>query len=99
MSYPNRRSIDRRQSLFAVTAAAALSAAAGPAAAQGAAPAGGAAQQASGVGAQAPEAAASNQPGAISEVVVTAQFRQQNLQQTPIAITAVNAQMLQNRGQ
>ena len=100
MSYAHRRSTGRRQSLLAVTAVAALAAVvAGPAAAQGAAPAGGAAQQPTGVGAQAPEAAASNQPGAVSEVVVTAQFRQQNLQQTPIAITAVNAQMLQNRGQ
>ncbi|MEI9963965.1 MAG: TonB-dependent receptor [Caulobacteraceae bacterium] len=35
----------------------------------------------------------------ISEVVVTAQFREQNLQQTPLAITAVNAQMLENRSQ
>jgi iron complex outermembrane receptor protein len=33
------------------------------------------------------------------EVVVTAQFREQNLQQTPLAITAVNAQMLENRSQ
>ena len=35
----------------------------------------------------------------VSEVVVTAQFRQQNLQQTPLAITAVNAAMLDARGQ
>ena len=35
----------------------------------------------------------------LSEVVVTAQFRQQNLQKTPLAITAVNAQMLENRNQ
>ncbi len=35
----------------------------------------------------------------VSEVVVTAQFRQQNLQQTPIAITAVNGAMLDARGQ
>lgn len=35
----------------------------------------------------------------VGEVVVTAQFRQQNLQSAPLAITAVNAQMLQNRSQ
>lgn len=35
----------------------------------------------------------------LEEVVVTAQFRQQNLQQTPIAITAVNAEMLEARSQ
>ena len=35
----------------------------------------------------------------VTEVVVTAQFRSQNVQQTPIAITAVNAQMLEQRGQ
>jgi iron complex outermembrane recepter protein len=35
----------------------------------------------------------------LEEVVVTAQFRQQNLQDTPIAITAVNAAMLEARGQ
>ena len=35
----------------------------------------------------------------VSEVVVTAQFREQSLQQTPIAITAINAKMLDQRGQ
>ena len=35
----------------------------------------------------------------VAEVVVTAQFRQQNLQVTPIAITAVNGAMLDARGQ
>jgi iron complex outermembrane receptor protein len=40
--------------------------------------------------------AATNQ---IGEVVVTAQFREQSLQKTPIAITAVNAQMLEQRNQ
>ncbi|MEJ0099768.1 MAG: TonB-dependent receptor [Pseudomonadota bacterium] len=35
----------------------------------------------------------------LPEVVVTAQFREQNLQDTPIAITAVNAEMLEARGQ
>ena len=36
---------------------------------------------------------------ALQEVVVTAQFRTQNLQQTPISITAVNAAMLEARNQ
>ncbi len=35
----------------------------------------------------------------LAEVVVTAQFRQQNLQQTPIAITAVNGEMMEARSQ
>ena len=61
---------------------------AGPAAAQGVASA----------GANAAETTASNN-NKVGEVVVTAQFRRQNVQQTPIAITAVNAQMLENRGE
>lgn len=32
-------------------------------------------------------------------IVVTAQFREQNLQDTPLAITAINAEMLEARGQ
>lgn len=35
----------------------------------------------------------------LQEVVVTAQFREQKLQDTPIAITAVNAEMLEARNQ
>ena len=35
----------------------------------------------------------------LQEVVVTAQFRSQSVQQIPIAITAVNAQMLEQRSQ
>jgi iron complex outermembrane recepter protein len=35
----------------------------------------------------------------LQEIVVTAQFRRENLQQTPIAITAVNAAMLEQRNQ
>ena len=35
----------------------------------------------------------------LQEIVVTAQFRSENLQQTPIAITAVNAAMLEQRNQ
>ena len=37
--------------------------------------------------------------GRNTEIVVTAEFRQANLQDTPIAITAVNAEMLEARGQ
>lgn len=43
--------------------------------------------------------AAANQPVQGDEIVVTAQFRQQNLQDTPIAITAMNAQMMESRSQ
>jgi len=39
-----------------------------------------------------------NQAG-LEEIVVTAQFRQQNLQETPIAITAISGDMLDARGQ
>jgi len=50
--------------------------------------------------AQAPAAAApAAQGNTVAEVVVTAQFREQNLQKTPLAITAVNSQMLENRNQ
>jgi iron complex outermembrane receptor protein len=35
----------------------------------------------------------------LTEVVVTAQFREQNLQQTPIAITAITGEMLEMRSQ
>jgi iron complex outermembrane receptor protein len=50
-------------------------------------------------------AAAEQQPASVSaaddgnEIVVTAQFREQNLQDTPLAITAVNAAMLEARSQ
>src|SRR5690554_5544070 len=47
--------------------------------------------------AEAPEAPA--EEAAPNEIVVTAQFRQQNLQDTPLAITAVNAEMLEARSQ
>jgi iron complex outermembrane receptor protein len=36
---------------------------------------------------------------ALQEVVVTAQFRNESVQQTPLAITAINAQALAERGQ
>ena len=45
--------------------------------------------------AQAEDAAATD--GTIGEVVVTAQFRQQKLQDTPIAITAVTGEQLESR--
>lgn len=35
----------------------------------------------------------------VTEIIVTAQFREQNLQDTPLAITAVNAEMLEARSQ
>ncbi len=40
---------------------------------------------------------AKEQGGALSEVVVTAQFKRENVQDTPIAITAVNGEMLEAR--
>jgi iron complex outermembrane receptor protein len=46
----------------------------------------------------APAAQAADQAG-LEEVVVTAQFREQNLQVTPIAITAVTGEMLEARSQ
>ena len=52
------------------------------------------------------QAGGNNQPGtgnaptgAADEILVTAQFRAQNLQDTPIAITAVSAAMLESRSQ
>jgi iron complex outermembrane receptor protein len=50
--------------------------------------------------ATAPQAADQNSgDAALQEVIVTAQFRRQNLQDTPIAITAVNAAMLEQRNE
>jgi iron complex outermembrane recepter protein len=43
--------------------------------------------------------AQNNSTDLLQEVVVTAQFRQERLQDTPIAITAVNAEMLEQRSQ
>jgi len=42
---------------------------------------------------------ANNANGGLQEVVVTAQFQQQSVQTTPLAITAVNAEALAARGQ
>ena len=44
-------------------------------------------------------AAPDDESGVLEEVVVTAQFREQSLQDTPIAITAVTGEMLEARGQ
>jgi iron complex outermembrane receptor protein len=46
-----------------------------------------------------PAVAAEEERSVLEEIVVTAQFRQQNLQDTPIAITAVNAELLEARNQ
>jgi iron complex outermembrane receptor protein len=45
------------------------------------------------------ESAAAEDDGTTEEIVVTAQFREQRLQDTPIAITAVNSETLEARGQ
>ncbi|MDB5661980.1 MAG: hypothetical protein JWN59_318 [Sphingomonas bacterium] len=44
-------------------------------------------------------AAAVDTSGQVEEIVVTAQFREQNLQKTPLAITAVSGAMLEARSQ
>ncbi len=49
--------------------------------------------------AQSSTAPAANDDANINDIVVTAQFRSTKLQDTPIAITAVNAEMLSARGQ
>ncbi|WP_298289804.1 Plug domain-containing protein, partial [Novosphingobium sp.] len=49
--------------------------------------------------ANAPQAAEEAKAGTTPEIVVTAQFRAQKLQDTPLAITAVNAAILEARGQ
>jgi len=46
-----------------------------------------------------PGAAMAQDEPVLDVITVTAQFREQNLQQTPIAITAVNAQMMEDRSQ
>ena len=43
--------------------------------------------------------AADDESSDLEEVVVTAQFREQNVQDTPLAITAVSAEMLEARSQ
>ncbi|HEU4618223.1 MAG TPA: TonB-dependent receptor, partial [Gammaproteobacteria bacterium] len=53
-------------------------------------------QQAPGGSAESPS---SGQSGNLEEVIVTAEFRATNVQDTPLAITAVNSQMLEARSQ
>lgn len=48
---------------------------------------------------QQPSQSADAAGGQVEEIVVTAQFREQNLQETPIAITAVSGEMLEARSQ
>jgi iron complex outermembrane receptor protein len=50
-------------------------------------------------GAQTDTAAPQDTTNEVQDIVVTAQFRETRLQDTPIAITAVNAAMLEARGQ
>jgi iron complex outermembrane receptor protein len=45
------------------------------------------------------QASSENDNQGITEVVVTAQFREQNLQETPIAITAISGELLEARSQ
>jgi iron complex outermembrane receptor protein len=45
------------------------------------------------------QSSASASDNSLEEIVVTAQFRAQNLQDTPVAITAENAEMMEQRGQ
>ncbi len=49
--------------------------------------------------AAADSATAEDDGSGLGEIVVTAQFRETNVQDTPIAITAVSAEMLERRGQ
>ena len=57
------------------------------------------AQQAPTLAQQAPAAATgTNRDSALEEVIVTAQFRRENLQDTPIAITAVKGERLEEQG-
>jgi len=51
---------------------------------------------------QSPEVAQAQEPDQsrqVEQIIVTAQFREQNVQDTPIAITAVNSEMLEARSQ
>jgi iron complex outermembrane receptor protein len=51
------------------------------------------------IAASAVNAFAADEVETLDEIVVTAQFRQQNLQDTPLAITAVTAEMMEARSQ
>ena len=50
------------------------------------------------VGVAVPAAVFAQEPGGLEEILVTARFREENLQQTPLAITAVTGDMLEARG-
>ena len=84
MTFIHRRRASRRG--LAIGASLAVLALAGPAFAQDEA-------------APEPADAASDDDTAGNVITVTAQFREQNLQDTPIAITAVNAEMMDARSQ
>src|SRR5580658_3119873 len=45
------------------------------------------------------QAATTSEANTLEEIVVTAQFRQQNVQDTPLAVTAVNAATMEARDQ
>ena len=49
--------------------------------------------------AQAQDSEAAGETGGVNEIVVTAQFRGQGLQETPLAITAVDAALMEARNQ
>jgi iron complex outermembrane receptor protein len=53
----------------------------------------------SGIAERQAEATSTDNAAAIADIVVTAQFRGQSLQNTPLAITAVTGEMLTRRGQ
>jgi iron complex outermembrane receptor protein len=90
-----KESVCRTSSRFALAAALACAGMATPAAAWQEEPE----QTPAAADAQSPEVAESDDNAGVEEIVVRAQFRDQNLQDTPIAITAVNAAMLEARSQ
>ena len=87
--------------IFGALAAALAAAPAAAQETQGAADAPQAQEQAQDAAAQQNSPGPGNAPsaGGVEEIVVTAQFREQNLQDTPLAITAVSAEMLEARSQ
>ena len=91
----------RAHASFMLTASSAVMAIASPAVAQdNPTPAPGTASPAAQAQAANPDAAATTDTSqANNEIVVTAQFRAQNIQDTPLAITAVNAQTMEAKSQ
>ena len=51
------------------------------------------------IGSAATQAQQAQDSDALEEVIVTAQFRSENLQETPLAITAITGDMLEARSQ